>query len=102
VNTIEWLAAALARFEVPEPFSAPPGTTDLLGASFATDFSGGDLIRDVAQAVRDRTGGRVTLRTRDPQDFPSPVRGPAAYLALVGERALIITPDGPFVAFIDP
>jgi hypothetical protein len=101
MNTLDWLAVALSQFQVPRPESAPPDAEQMLAAAFLGDFAGVQLVHDFAQAVDARTQGRVTLRSLDPQDFPFQVRGPGAYLALVGERRLILAPAAQPVMYVD-
>jgi hypothetical protein len=98
MDTAAWLAAGLVDFRDPGPPTQELEQA-LLGA-FTTDFSGGELVREVAQRVAALSSGHATLVTEGPGAFPFGVRGPAAYLRLVRDQLLVLQPAVPPVLWI--
>ena len=99
MDTVAWLATAIAEFRTPDPAQAPADALPFLAGAFAPAFNGDGLVHDLAQAVALHTGGRATLAPADTALFPALVRGPAAYLRLTREQLLILQPAEPPVTW---
>jgi hypothetical protein len=95
---VRWLAPYLARFELPDQNAAPTDLPLALNAAFGLDFTGARLTQALAAAVQAQSGGRVFLQ---PAPRPPGAQREGAYLALSGQRRLLITAGQPVVEWLD-
>lgn len=93
MNAVTWLATGLVDLRAPDPATAPADLARVLGDAFLQSWDGRLLVDQVAEEVRRRSAGEVTLRPASAAGFALRPRGPAAYLVLTATRRVLIVPD---------